>query len=39
MNFEQMPELKWAWGYPATIAVMAALDAYLFVRFRKSGWL
>ena len=39
MNFEHMPELQWAWGYPATIAVMAALDSYLFYRFRKSGWL
>jgi magnesium transporter len=39
MNFEHMPELTWAYGYPATIAVMAALDTYLFVRFRKAGWL
>jgi len=34
-----MPELKWVWGYPVTIAVMVALDSYLFVRFRKAGWL
>ena len=39
MNFEHMPELKWTYGYPLTIAVMAALDSYLFYRFRKSGWL
>jgi magnesium transporter len=39
MNFQNMPELKWAWGYPASIAVMAAIDGYLFYRFRKSGWL
>jgi magnesium transporter len=39
MNFEHMPELKWAWGYPATIAVMVVLDSYLFIRFRKAGWL
>jgi magnesium transporter len=39
MNFEHMPELQWAWGYPATIAVMVALDSYLFYRFRKTGWL
>ena len=39
MNFEVMPELKWAWGYPLTITVMVALDSYLFYRFRKSGWL
>jgi magnesium transporter len=34
-----MPELSWAWGYPATIASMAAIDLYLFYRFRKGGWL
>jgi magnesium transporter len=39
MNFEHMPELKWTFGYPLTIAVMAAIDTYLFVRFRKAGWL
>ncbi len=39
MNFEHMPELKWEWGYPMTLLVMAVLDTYLFVRFRKAGWL
>ena len=39
MNFEVMPELKWTYGYPLVMGVMAALDIYLFYRFRKSGWL
>jgi magnesium transporter len=39
MNFENMPELKWAYGYPMVLGVIAVLDAYLFYRFRKSGWL
>jgi magnesium transporter len=39
MNFEQMPELKWAYGYPLAVALMAAIDGYLFYRFRKAGWL
>ena len=39
MNFENMPELKWTYGYPLTIAVMVGLDAWLFWRFRKAGWL
>jgi magnesium transporter len=39
MNFENMPELKWAWGYPVTVAIMAVIDIYLFWRFRKAGWL
>jgi magnesium transporter len=39
MNFEHMPELKWSFGYPLTLAVMAAADGYLFYRFRKARWL
>jgi magnesium transporter len=39
MNFQYMPELHWRYGYPACMAVMAALDGYLFYRFRKSKWL
>jgi magnesium transporter len=39
MNFEHMPELKWTYGYPLIMGIMAAIDVYLFYRFRKSGWL
>jgi magnesium transporter len=39
MNFKLMPELNWAFGYPFAVGIMAALDAYLFLRFRKAGWL
>ena len=39
MNFEHMPELSWAFGYPVVIGLMAVIDVYLFVRFRKAGWL
>jgi len=39
MNFEFMPELHWRFGYPLSLALMAASCAYLFYRFRKSGWL
>jgi magnesium transporter len=39
MNFEAMPELHWRFGYPVAIASMAAVCAYLYHRFRKSGWL
>jgi len=39
MNFEQMPELKWAFGYPTALGAMTAIDLYLWVRFRKAGWL
>jgi len=39
MNFEHMPELRWTFGYPLSIALMAAIDGFLFVRFRRAGWL
>jgi magnesium transporter len=39
MNFEHMPELKWTYGYPLVLALMAGIDFYLFYRFRRSGWL
>src|SRR5437879_1222296 len=39
MNFEHMPELKWAFGYPIALGAMAAINVYLWVRFRKAGWL
>ena len=39
MNFEHMPELKWAWGYPFSLAMMVLIDVVLFLRFRKAGWL
>jgi len=39
MNFEMMPELKWRYGYPFAIALMVAIDVYLFFRFRKAKWL
>ena len=37
MNFEVMPELKWRWGYPAALGVIAATCGVLFWRFRKAG--
>jgi len=39
MNFEHMPELKWTYGYPLVMGVIAAIDTFLFHRFRKAGWL
>jgi magnesium transporter len=39
MNFENMPELKWTYGYPVAVAIMVVIDAFLYTRFRKTGWL
>lgn len=39
MNFEQMPELKWRYGYVCALALIASACSYLYYRFRKAGWL
>jgi magnesium transporter len=39
MNFKNMPELDWAWGYPIAMLVMVALDIVLYVQFRRVKWL
>ena len=40
MNFQHMPELHWIWGYPAVIALMAALVVLgLHRQFKRRGWL
>lgn len=38
MNFEAMPELKWALGYPVALLVMAAIGVGMFLYFRRKGW-
>jgi magnesium transporter len=39
MNFHNMPELGWKYGYVVTMGIMAAVDVYLFHRLRKARWL
>jgi magnesium transporter len=39
MNFVNMPELRWSFGYPAVVFVMAALSIWLYRKFKKAGWL
>jgi magnesium transporter len=39
MNFEVMPELKWAYGYPLALGIIGSTAAFLYWRFRKRGWL
>ncbi|MEU9718306.1 magnesium and cobalt transport protein CorA [Streptomyces sp. NPDC047976] len=39
MNFETMPELKWAAGYPFAILLMAVVCISLYVIFKKRDWL
>jgi magnesium transporter len=39
MNFEHMPELTWAFGYPLALAAMALACAALYRAFKHNGWL
>jgi len=39
MNFKNMPELSWDYGYPVALTIMAILDGVLFYRLRKARWL
>ena len=39
MNFRFMPELEAPWGYPVAMAVMFGACAFLYWRFKRSGWL
>jgi magnesium transporter len=39
MNFEKMPELKWAFGYPMALGVIVLVSGALYWRFKRLGWL
>lgn len=39
MNFENMPELGWVYGYPMAVGAMLAFAAVLFVVFKVKRWL
>jgi magnesium transporter len=39
MNFENMPELHWRYGYHLTWVIMLAVVASLLVYFRRNGWI
>ncbi len=39
MNFDTMPELHWALGYPFAVLLMVALCWGLWIFFKRSGWL
>jgi magnesium transporter len=47
MNFDygegtrplNMPELYWYWGYPVSLAAMAAIAAGMVVYFYRQGWI
>ena len=39
MNFHNMPELSWRYGYFLVMGVIIALCGFLFLRFKRQGWL
>jgi magnesium transporter len=39
MNFDQMPELHWAVGYPFALLLMGAVSVTLFLVFRRRRWI
>lgn len=39
MNFDHMPELHWAYGYPMSIALMAGTAGLMYAIFKRKGWL
>ncbi|MFJ8441588.1 magnesium and cobalt transport protein CorA [Kitasatospora griseola] len=39
MNFEEMPELHWAFGYPFAIGLMGVVCGSLYLIFKKRNWL
>ncbi|WP_210366473.1 magnesium/cobalt transporter CorA [Bacillus sp. REN3] len=38
MNFENMPELRWHFGYFGALSVMFIIGISMFLWFRKKGW-
>ncbi len=39
MNFEDMPELKWHWGYPLALIIMFFIGVSMLVYFRNKKWI
>ncbi len=39
MNFESMPELRWAWGYPMALGFILAAAVVPILWVKRKGWL
>jgi magnesium transporter len=39
MNFKDMPELSWPFGYPFALGLMVLLGLALYTVFKRRGWL
>ena len=38
MNFKNIPELDWRWGYPMVLLLMALIAVFMLFSFRKKKW-
>ncbi|MDO5068164.1 MAG: magnesium and cobalt transport protein CorA [Propionibacteriaceae bacterium] len=39
MNFQHMPELSWAWGYPFALILMLVSGVAMYLIFKSRDWL
>ncbi len=39
MNFQEMPELRWQFGYAGALLLMAGASTALYIMFKKKEWL
>ena len=39
MNFRDMPELDWIFGYPMALALMIVMGGILFLTFKRNKWI
>lgn len=39
MNFVDMPELHWAFGYPMALGLMLGLGVTLYIVFKAKKWM
>lgn len=39
MNFQNMPELHWRWGYVACLSLMLMVALFLLIYFKRKRWL
>lgn len=39
MNFDDMPELAWRWGYPVVLGLMVTVCGTIYLAFRRNHWL
>ena len=39
MNFKNMPELQWEWGYPSFIGLVVIVVGVILLYFRRNDWI